>query len=72
MIGDAAWTELLRRHNDRLRNDLNLYRGREVSTTGDGFLAVFDGATRAVRCAATMTRSAQELGLEYPGRGPHG
>ena len=62
-IGDAAWTELLRRHNDRLRNDLNMYRGREVSTTGDGFLAVFDGATRAVRCAATMTRSAQELGL---------
>jgi class 3 adenylate cyclase len=62
-LGDAAWRDLLRRHNISLRNDLNSFRGREVSTTGDGFLAVFDGATRAVRCAAAMTRSAQALGL---------
>jgi class 3 adenylate cyclase len=63
-IGDAAWKDLLRRHNIRLRNDLNSFRGREVSTTGDGFLAVFDGATRAVRCAGAMTRSVQDLGLQ--------
>jgi len=62
-LGDAAWGDLLRRHNISLRNDLNSFRGREVSTTGDGFLAVFDGATRAVRCAGAMTRSAQGLGL---------
>jgi class 3 adenylate cyclase len=62
-IGDSAWMDLLRRHNASLRGDLNTFRGREVSTTGDGFLAVFDGATRAVRCAVAMTRSAQDLGL---------
>ena len=62
-MGDRAWQELLRLHNARLRNDLNTFRGREVKTTGDGFLAVFDGATKAVRCAAAMTRSAHDLGL---------
>ena len=63
-MGDAVWKDLLRRHNISLRDDLNRFRGREVSTTGDGFLAVFDGATRAVRCAGAMTRSAAELGLQ--------
>ncbi len=63
-VGDAAWQELLREHNARLRNDLNTYRGREVATTGDGFLAAFDSATRAVRCAMAMVRSAQDVGLE--------
>jgi class 3 adenylate cyclase len=62
-VGDSVWLDLLRRHNVRLRDDLNSFRGREVKTTGDGFLALFDGATRAVRCAAAMTRSAEELGL---------
>jgi class 3 adenylate cyclase len=62
-IGDRAWQELLRHHNARLRDDLNSFRGREVKTTGDGILAVFDGATKAVRCAAAMTRSAHDLGL---------
>ena len=62
-MGDSAWMDLLRRHNLSLREDLNSFRGREVSTTGDGFLAVFDGASRAVRCAMAMTRSAEDLGL---------
>jgi class 3 adenylate cyclase len=62
-MGDQPWQELLRLHNARLRNDLNSFRGREVKTTGDGFLAVFDGATKAVRCAGAMTRSAHDLGL---------
>ena len=62
-IGDGPWQELLRLHNARLRDDLNTFHGREVKTTGDGFLAVFDGATKAVRCGAAMTRSAHDLGL---------
>ena len=62
-MGDSVWMDLLRRHNLSLREDLNRFRGREVSTTGDGFLAVFDGASRAVRCAVAMTRSAEDLGL---------
>ena len=62
-VGDAAWRELLILHNRRLRDELNEFRGREVTTTGDGVLAVFDSATRAVRCAAAMTRSARDAGL---------
>jgi class 3 adenylate cyclase len=62
-LGDSAWQELLRLHNARLRDDLNVFHGREVKTTGDGFLAVFDGATKAVRCGAAMTRSADAIGL---------
>jgi len=62
-IGDAAWHDLLVTHNRLLREDLNQFRGREITTTGDGFLAVFDGATRAVRCGVAMARSAARAGL---------
>ncbi len=62
-VGDGAWREMLATHNRLLRDDLNEFRGREIATTGDGFLAVFDGATRAVRCGLAMTRSAQRAGL---------
>ncbi|MGZ6312429.1 MAG: adenylate/guanylate cyclase domain-containing protein [Candidatus Limnocylindrales bacterium] len=62
-VGDAAWHDLLVAHNARLREELNVFRGREVKTTGDGFLAVFDSATRAVQCAAAMTRSSAAIGL---------
>ena len=62
-VGDTAWGDMLATHNRLLRDDLNLFRGREITTTGDGFLAVFDGSTRAVRCGVAMTRSAQKAGL---------
>ena len=62
-IGDAAWHDLLATHNARLRVELSVFRGREVKTTGDGFLAVFDSATRAVSCAAAMIRSAKAMDL---------
>ena len=62
-VGDTAWRELLTVHNTRLRDELNAFRGREVKTTGDGLLAVFDSATRAVRSAAAMSRAARQLGL---------
>jgi class 3 adenylate cyclase len=63
-LGDAMWQRLLLEHNDRVRAELDRFRGREVVTTGDGFLALFDGAARAVRCADAMTRSVQSLGIE--------
>ena len=63
-VGDAAWRDLLTAHNRLLRDDLNVFRGREITTTGDGFLALFDGATRAARCGLAMTRSARRAGLE--------
>jgi class 3 adenylate cyclase len=62
-MGDRAWRELLLTHHARLREHLNEYRGRQVKTTGDGVLAVFDNPSRAVRCAEAMTRSARTIGL---------
>ncbi len=62
-VGDSRWRDLLLEHNRLMREQLNMHRGREVKTTGDGFLAVFDGATRAVRCGAAMTTAAHALGI---------
>ena len=55
--------ELLAQHNERVRWELDRFRGREVTTTGDGFLATFDGAERAVRCAQAICVGAHEIGL---------
>src|SRR5262249_47508193 len=62
-LGDAAWRELLLAHNQQMRLELNQFRGREVQTTGDGFLAVFDGPARAVRCASAMGSAIAKLGI---------
>ena len=59
----CCWKELLVAHNARLRAELNVFRGREVKTTGDGFLAVFDSPTRAARSALSMIASASANGL---------
>jgi class 3 adenylate cyclase len=63
-LGDRAWHDLLAAHNGRLREAINVNRGREVKTTGDGFLVVFDSPARAVRCAGEMVRAAGSLGLD--------
>ena len=63
-IGDAAWRELLSRHNERGRYELDRFRGREIDTTGDGFLALFDSSERAVRAAAGICAATGDLGLE--------
>lgn len=47
-LGDRAWSELLARHRVLVRQELNRFRGREIDTAGDGFLATFDGPARAV------------------------
>ena len=62
-IGDAAWRDLLGQHQERMQVELDRYRGREIHTTGDGLLAVFDGSARAVTCAQAMVVASQELGL---------
>jgi class 3 adenylate cyclase len=54
-MGDLAWKQLLGQHNDRVRLELDRFRGHEVKTTDDGFLAMFDRASRAVRCAAAIS-----------------
>lgn len=63
-IGDTAWRDRLLDHNAQLRGVIDAFRGREVTTTGDGFLAVFDGASRAVRCGAAMVLAARRAGVE--------
>lgn len=62
-IGDAAWADLLRAHNEAIRVVIDRYRGREIDTMGDGFLALFDGAARAVQAAAAMDPAVAALGI---------
>jgi class 3 adenylate cyclase len=62
-LGDKAWRDLLQRHDAMVREALARHRGREVKSTGDGFLATFDGPARAIRCARAIRASAPELGL---------
>ena len=62
-VGDRTWREMLLAHNARMRDTVNAFRGQEIATTGDGFLVVFDSATRAVRCGLAMTRAAESVGL---------
>jgi class 3 adenylate cyclase len=61
-VGDRAWSELLREHNAKIRAAMDRYRGREIDAAGDGFLALFDGAAKAVHAAALMDPSVAELG----------
>jgi class 3 adenylate cyclase len=63
-LGDSRWKALLGRHSDRVRLELDRFRGFEVATTGDGFLAMFDGPTRAVRCAAALIDVAERDELQ--------
>jgi pimeloyl-ACP methyl ester carboxylesterase len=62
--GDRKWRDLLDAHDDAIRKQLGRFRGEEVSTTGDGFLAAFDGPGRAIQCAQIITDTARTLGLE--------
>lgn len=63
-VGDHRWREILRRHDEIVRRELDRFGGREVKTTGDGFLAIFDGSGRAIRCAWAIRDAVAEEGLE--------
>ena len=63
-LGDERWKELLGRHDAQVRHQLERFHGREVNTTGDGFLARFDGPARAIRCAMAIRDVLRSLGLE--------
>jgi class 3 adenylate cyclase len=63
-LGDRAWRELLERHHALIRRELERFRGREIDTAGDGFLATFDGPARAVRCAGAVRESVRGIGLD--------
>jgi class 3 adenylate cyclase/pimeloyl-ACP methyl ester carboxylesterase len=63
-IGDRDWHALLDAHDAIVRAQLNRFRGREVNTSGDGFLAMFDGPQRAIRCAMAIRDAVLALGIE--------
>jgi class 3 adenylate cyclase len=62
-LGDSRWRELVDRHDKIVREQLGLFRGREVKSLGDGFLATFDGPARAVRCATAISQAVRPLGI---------
>jgi class 3 adenylate cyclase len=62
-LGDEKWSDLLEGHHEAVRRELEVFRGHEVKTTGDGFHATFDGPARAVQCANAIRQSMRQLGL---------
>src|SRR4029453_4186078 len=63
-MGDRRWHRVLVDHQEVVRQQLARFQGREVKTTGDGFLATFDGPARAIRSAVAIRDGIQDLGLE--------
>ena len=63
-LGDSAWRALLEQHHALVRQKLMRFRGVEVDTAGDGFLASFDGPARAISCACAIVDGLRDLGLE--------
>jgi class 3 adenylate cyclase len=63
-LGDRRWRELLEEHQDLVRASLDYFDGREVKTTGDGFLATFEGPSRAVEFAREVVTKSPDLGVE--------
>jgi class 3 adenylate cyclase len=63
-LGDGRWRDLLERHNEIVRRDLERFRGVEIDTAGDGFFATFDGPARAIRCARSIVENVRGVGLD--------
>ncbi len=71
-LGDRDWRALREKHDAMVRRELDQFRGHEVNTTGDGFLATFDGPARAIRCACSIRDDMSSAGPRDPIRAPHG
>jgi pimeloyl-ACP methyl ester carboxylesterase len=63
-FGDRRWRDVLQSYHACVRRELARFRGREIDTAGDGFLAAFDGPARAVRCAGTIAHAVHTLDLQ--------
>jgi pimeloyl-ACP methyl ester carboxylesterase/class 3 adenylate cyclase len=61
--GNERWTDLLEAYRRIIRAELRIYRGQEIDTAGDGFLASFDGPARAVRCATAISRGLKKIAV---------
>jgi pimeloyl-ACP methyl ester carboxylesterase/class 3 adenylate cyclase len=62
-VGDQRWRDLLEAHDKAVRGELGRFRGREVKSLGDGFLATFDGPARAIHCAQSINAELHRLGI---------
>ncbi|WP_234838759.1 adenylate/guanylate cyclase domain-containing protein [Sinorhizobium meliloti] len=62
-LGDRRWEELLHRHDAAVRGELGRFGGSEIKATGDGFLAIFHGPSKAIQCACAIRLRAAEMGL---------
>jgi class 3 adenylate cyclase/alpha-beta hydrolase superfamily lysophospholipase len=63
-MGDRRWRDLLESHNAVMHAEIDRFRGRAVKSTGDGFLATFDGPARAIHCAFAVSKEMRQLGIE--------
>ena len=63
-LGDRRWRDLLDQHYTTAREEVARYRGRELDTAGDGFLAAFDGPARGIRAAYGITTASPRLGIQ--------
>lgn len=63
-LGDRRWRSPLDTHDHAVREQLRRFHGREINTTGDGFVASFDGPARAIRCAQAINAAMQPLGVD--------
>jgi class 3 adenylate cyclase len=63
-MGDRRWRDLLGRHNVLMHAEINRFRGNVIKSTGDGYLATFDGPARAIHCAFAMNQQMMRLGIE--------
>jgi class 3 adenylate cyclase len=62
-LGDTRWLDLLDAHHAAVRHELEIFRGNEVKSTGDGFHAVFDGPARAIKCGRAVQEAVGQMGL---------
>jgi class 3 adenylate cyclase len=62
--GDRRWQAMLDSHDRVVRDEIDRFRGREINTMGDGFLATFDGPGRAIRCACAIRDGLRTLGID--------
>lgn len=63
-LGDQHWRDLLDSHNNIMNKNIARFRGRTIKSTGDGFLATFDGPARAIRCASVVKEEMKQIGIE--------
>lgn len=63
-LGDRQWHQLLDNHHHVVRREIERFQGREIKTTGDGFLVLFDGPSRAIRCAVATRDAVSHLNIK--------